>query len=138
MKNFVFFKGDNSIPMLNLEKAVNTVIKPGDMVELDGSKLAIIATATATKIAYAPAGGDAGKDYVEVVGDKDAQYLATGAINYAETQRGVVYDLANAGGVQTLNQSATAVKVLTVSPGYDAGTVGATTDIVVKIAAPLW
>lgn len=122
-KNFTVKTRYNSLPMLKLEKASATVIKPGDMVTLDSNGLAIIAGAAATKLANAPAGGDSGKDYVMVVGDPDCEYYSTAEVNYAETQRGIIYDMAEAAGVQTLNQGATSTTVLKVAPTYDAGTV---------------
>lgn len=120
-------------PMRTLEKASATVILPGDLVAI-ASGLAIKGTAATTAHAFCPNWAIAGELTVQVLDDANAEFTCTGASNFAVAQRGVSYDMAVSGASQTLNQAATTTTVLKVVPGTNAGTVGSTANIRVKIA----
>jgi len=118
-------------------KAPETVIEPGDLVELS-SGLIIKATATAAAIAWCPNGGAAGETEVEVTVGNDFDLLGTGDGNFAVAYKGTEVDLAG-----TTNQvidvtGGTAYKVLKFGIGKDTGVVGSTENITVRINKPLY
>lgn len=115
-----------------------TVIEEGDLVALSSGKI-IKATATSEKVARAQeahASGDGTK--IEVTrGEIDLIMDAEDA--FAVSQRGGEYDLAVDGssGKQTIDQSNNTYKVLMVDSSQDAGTVGSTDNVKVKINKPI-
>lgn len=118
-------------------KAPETVIEPGDLVELS-SGLIIKATATAAAIAWCPNGGAAGETEVEVTVGNDFDLLGTGDGNFAVAYKGTEVDLAG-----TTNQvidvtGGTTYKVLKFGIGKDTGVVGSTENITVRINKPLY
>lgn len=118
-------------------KASETVIEPGDLVELS-SGLIIKATATAAAIAWCPNGGAAGETEVEVTVGNDFDLLGTGDGNFAVAYKGTEVDLAG-----TTNQvidvtGGTTYKVLKFGIGKDTGVVGSTENITVRINKPLY
>ena len=123
--------------LVTLEKASATVILEGQFVALDANGLAIVALATSTGVAYAPADALAGAVTVQVVNDKNVVFEGTSSANFAEAQRGVTYDIISSAGVQTINIAASTLNVVKVIPDNDAGTVGAATAVKLSINATI-
>lgn len=125
----VYAKG---APLKTLAKASATVIEAGDMVEL-ASGLAIKATATSAAIAFSPSGAPAGVTTVQVLNDPDAEFLGTADANFAVANRGTEVDLVVNTNAQEIDVGASTTDVLKVDVSKDAGTVGAKTNVVVRI-----
>ena len=124
-------------PMKTLEKASATVIEAGDMVTLDAGGLAIKAVAASTRIAYAMADAVAGDLSVMILDDPKAEFEGTAAANFAKANRGLVCDISGTTNL-LINTAASATGVLEVSPSDDAGTVGSTANVRVRINKPLY
>lgn len=122
---------EGGIPMKTLEKASATVIEPGDMVALS-SGLAIKAVAASAAVAYAPYGAAAGETTVQVVADPEAEYVGTADANFAVAQRGTEVDLVGTTN-QLIDVGASTTDVFKISVGEDAGTVGSTANVRIKI-----
>ena len=120
-------------PMKTIEKASATVIEAGDMVALDAGGLAIKATAASTAIAWTRTGAIAGELSVQVLDDPKAEFAGKGDANFAKAQRGTIVDLVVNANVQEIDVGASVTDVLVISPASDAGTVGATGGIKVRI-----
>jgi len=138
-RDFEFIGSDGHAPRTKLAtKDTATVIEAGDLVAI-ASGLIIKATATSTKIAYAPNAAPAGVTTVDVTQGNDFLLRGDAESNFAVTQKAGEYDIAVDGttGKQTLNQGGTTYKVLMVDFGEDAGVVDAATNINVKINKPI-
>jgi hypothetical protein len=135
-KDFKLRNGLHGVPTVRALKASATVIEAGDLVEL-AAGLIIKATATAAAIAYAPDGAGDGETEIDVtVGE--VELLGTGDGVFAVAYKGTEVDLAG-----TTNQvidvtGGTTYKVLRFAIDKDAGVVGSTADIAVKINKPLF
>ncbi len=116
---------------LVLAKASATVIEAGDLVALS-SWLAIKAVAASTAVAYTEAGAGDGETEITVSADPELILKGTADANFAATNRGTEVDIV---GTTTLliDLGASTTDVLKVLPSANAGTVGATTDVLVKI-----
>ena len=125
------------MPTIDVPKASATVIEAGDMIEL-ASGLAIKATATGAKIAYAPYGAIAGELVVKVLDDRNAIFQGTGDANFAVAQRGTEVDLVVNTNAQQIDVGASATDVFVVDVSGDAGVVGAATNIRVRINKPIY
>lgn len=130
------FRVRGDIKTMVLAKASATVIEAGDLVALS-SGLAIKATATSAKVAFAPQAAASGVTTVEAsVGQFDM--IGDASDVFAVAHRGTEYDIAVDGnGKQTVNQSGTTYKVLMVDPSQDAGTVGSASNVRVRINKPI-
>ena len=137
MQNFKLKNEGIAISLIALDKDPSTIIGEGKLVMLDGSDLAIEATAIATKLAYAPFGATMGDTTVLVVKEKDAVLIGKATQVFAVSQKGLVCDLAISGSDQLLDTANSAVKVLKVEVDTTAGTVGKDTNIKFTIASPL-
>jgi hypothetical protein len=114
-----------------LEKASATVIPEGSLVALDAGGLAIIATATSTAVAYCETGGADGETEIIVVNDDRLILSGTANANFAKANRGTEVDITTT--TQLIDLGASLTDVLKVLPSIDAGTVGETTDVRVRI-----
>lgn len=121
----------------DFEIASATVIEAGDMVTLDAGWLVIKAVAASTQIAFTEVGSADGETVMTVVADDRVRYKGTGDAVFAKSQRGTEVDIV---GTTTLliDLGTSVTDVLKVAWGLDAGTVGATTDIIVKINKPIY
>jgi hypothetical protein len=123
-------------PLLTLAKASATVIEAGDMVAL-ASGLAIKAVAASTEIAFSPSGAPAGETTVQVLVDRQASFIGTGAAVFAVANRGKVCDLSGTTN-QLINSAAILTGVFKIDAGDDAGTVGSTANMVARIEKTLY
>ena len=114
-----------------LEKASATVIEAWDLVALDAGWLAIKAVAASTAIAYTETGAGDGETEIVVIADKDVVLSGTADANFAKANRGTEVDITDT--TQLIDLGASATDVLKILPSEDAGTVGATTEVKVKI-----
>lgn len=120
------------MPMKTLAKASETVIEAGDMVALDAG-LAIKGVDASKALAYSPTWAAAGETTVQILNDKDAEFIGTADANFAAADRGTEVDLVLSGGTQEIDLGTSSTDVFKVSVGTDAGTVGAKTNVKVKI-----
>lgn len=135
MANFVLYKSGKNYKTVSIEKDTATVIAAGDLVTLDGSKLAISAVAASTAVAFAPNGAGAGDLNIEVTIGDDFELKGTGDAAFAESMRGTEVDITNA---QLIDVATSTTDVLKISIAEEAGTVGSTDDIVVRVNKPLF
>ena len=114
-----------------------TVIEAGDLVTLDAGGLIIKAVAASTAVAYAVEASAVGDTVIEVTVGNDFTLTGTADANFAVTDKGLEVDLVGT-TTQLIDLGASTTDVLKVSIAEDAGTVGATTDVEVKINKPLF
>lgn len=110
-------------------KASATVIPAGSLVAID-TGLIIPAVAASTKVAFCPAGGVDGETTCEVTLGCDFTLVGTADANFAVSQKGTEVDITDA---QLIDVGSSATDVLLVDISENAGTVGATTNVTVKI-----
>lgn len=130
-------KGGEAIRSTIANIATATVIEAGDLVTLS-SGLIIKAVAASTAVAYAMKdhAANSGTE-IEVSVGNDFTLLGTADANFAITDKGLEVDLVGTTNLLIdLGESTT--DVLKVAIGKDAGTVGATTNVEVKINKPLF
>lgn len=135
-KDFRIVGGNDGVETCLATIASATVIEAGDLVEL-ASGLVVKAGATAAAIAYAPFGSATGETKIEITKGNDFMLEGTGDGNFAAAYKGTEVDLAG-----TTNQvidvtGGTTYKVLKFDVSENAGTVGSTANIRVKINKPL-
>ena len=114
-----------------------TIIKPGDMVTLDAGWIVIKAGPASTQIAFTEVGSAVGETVMTVVADDRVRYKGTGDAVFAKAQRGTEVDIV---GTTTLliDLGTSVTDVLKVAGGLDAGVVGSTDDIIVRINKPIY
>lgn len=134
--DFKVYRSGSTNNTMTLAKDSATVIEAGDLVALS-SGLAIKATAASTAVAYCEAGGAAGETEIQVSTDRDLILSGTADAAFAVTQRGTEVDLVVNAGVQQIDVGASLVDVLKILPSTDAGTVGSTSNVLVKINKPI-
>ena len=117
------------------EKASATVIAARSLVTLDAAGLIIPAVAASTAVAWCPNGAPSGETEVGVTTGTDFTLTGTADANFAEANRGAEVDITDA---QLIDLGASATDVLRVSITNDAGTVGSTADVEVRINKPLF
>jgi hypothetical protein len=117
-------------------KASATVIEAGDLVTLS-SGLIIKAVAASTAVAYAPDGAAAGETDIDVSIGTDFTLIGTGDAVFADTMKGTEVDIVGTTNL-LIDVGASSTDVLKVAIGQDAGTVGSTANIEVKINKPLF
>lgn len=118
-------------------KASATVIEAGDLVALS-SGLIIKAVAGSTAIAYAPNGAGDGETEIDVTVGNDFTLVGTADANFAVTNKGAEVDVVVNSNAQQIDLGASTTDVLKVGIGEDAGTVGAATNVEVRINKPLF
>jgi len=133
MVDFRIYKPGVTVTLVPIKKDPTTVIAAGKMVTVDVNELAIVADATSTKLAYAPAWASVWDSFVLVVKDTDVLYRWTSAVNFAQTDCWKLIDMSVASTVQKINNWATAVWVFQVWVWIDTGVVWYKTDYAVKI-----
>lgn len=120
-------------------KASATVIEAGDLVAMESESGCIVkGTAGSVALAYCEKGAPAGETEIEVsVGNK---FTLTGDAEnaFALTQKGTEVDLVISSTKQLIDNNASSTDVLKIDISKDAGTVGATTGVVVRINKPLF
>ena len=115
-----------------------TVIEAGDLVALDAGGEIIKATAASTALAWCPNGAVAGTTEVEVTEGNEFTLKGTADANFAATNRGAIVDLVVTSEVQLIDLGASTTDVFQVSIAEDAGTVGSTADVEVRINNPIF
>ena len=109
-----------------------TVIEAGDVCEMS-SGLPIKGTATGAKIAYSPFACANGDTQIELTLGNDFVLEGTGDAVFAVTQKGTEVDLVVPTGVQQIDVGESTTDVFVVDISENAGTVGSTSSIRVKI-----
>jgi len=130
-------KDGEQVRTVNCLKASATVIEAGDLVALS-SGLIVKATASSTAVGYAVSGAAAGVEDIAVTVGNDFTLIGTGDANFAVTQKGSEVDIVVTSGAQLVDVGASATDVLKIGIGEDAGTVGSTSNIEVRINKPLF
>lgn len=120
------------VPTKTLAKDSATVIRPGTFVGLT-SGLAVQAGAATAALAYSKDGAPAGTTEVIVVNDPRAEFVGTAGTNFAVADRGTEVDMSISSTLQRINLAASTTDVFKVSAGKDAGTVGSTAKVKVRI-----
>lgn len=130
--DFKIFKSGSGNNNLVLEKASATVIEAGDFVTLDAGGLAIKAIAASTALAYAEEPAGDGTLEITVNNDPELILSGTGDAVFAKSMRGTEVDLV---GTTTLliDVGLSVTDVLKILPSENAGTVGSTDEILVRI-----
>lgn len=118
-------------PLRPLVKASATVIPAGSMVTL-ASGLAIKWVAASTALAYAPFGAGDGETEVMILDDPKAEFTGKGDAVFAVAQRGTEVDLVGT-TTQLIDVGASSTDVFKISVDKNAGTVGSTDDIAIRI-----
>lgn len=136
-KDFRLYKERCDYNTVALEKDSATVIEAGDMVALDAGGLAVKADANSAAIAYSEAGAGDGETSVVVVNDPEVSFLGTGDAAFAKAQRGTAVDLVVNSTNQQIDVGTSLTEVFRIYPSVDAGEVGSTENIVVRINKPL-
>lgn len=113
-----------------------TVIEAGDLVTLS-SGIIIKAVAASTEVAYAIEASAVGDVLIDVTVGNDFTLKGTADANFAVTQKGTEVDIVGTTNL-LIDVGASTTDVLKVGIGEDAGTVGATTDVEVRINKPLF
>lgn len=128
--------GDEALRTIRISKESATVIAAGDLAAKDANGYAIKAAAASTAVAYCPNGAPAGQLFAEVTIGNDFKLIGTADANFALTDKGALADIVDT--TQLIDVSGNATDVLQVSPEVDAGTVGSTKNIKVKINKPIF
>jgi len=136
MAKYKLHKSSIGYKTVSIEKDTATVITAGDLVALDGSDLAIVATSGSTKVAFAPNGAGDGDLNVEVTVGNDFELKGTGDAVWAESYRGDLVDINST--TQTIDIGVSSTDVLQFSAAEEAGVVGSTDDMIVKINKPIF
>ena len=114
--------------------ASGTVIPAGDFAGMTAG-LAVDAAAATAAIAWCPKGSANGETVCELTVGNDFTLSGTGDAVFAASQRGTEVDLTAA---QLIDVGASVTDVLKIDISENAGVVGATTGIVVRINKPLF
>lgn len=128
---------DGSLKTVIAQKGSSTVIEAGDFVAID-TGLIIKATAASTALAYCPKGAPSGTTDVEVTRGNDFTLRGTADANFAVANRGAEVDLVVTDNVQLIDLGSSSTDVLKVSIAEDAGVVGSTANVEVKINKPIF
>lgn len=130
-------KNGEQIRTVKAVKDSATVIEAGDLVALSAG-LIIKATAGSTSVAYAPNGAAAGTTEIDVTVGNDFTLVGNADAAHAAADRGALADVAVSNGAQLVDVSGNSTDVLKVAIGEDAGVVGSTSDVEVRINKPLF
>lgn len=112
-----------------------TEIAAGDLVALS-SGVIIKAVAASTAVAWTPSGSEDGETSIEVSVGNDFTLKGTADAVFAVTYKGGEYDINDT--TQTIDVGASSTDVLKIGIGSDAGVVGSTDDVEVRINKPLF
>jgi len=130
MNDFTKVRGlSDNIPLITLDKeayvpgsTAGTTIREGALVMLDANGLAVEATATATKVAYAVAGATINDATIQVINSRDIVLEGAAAGAYSAAQKGTTVGIALTGLVQSVNNATpdtTATGILKIVPDSD-------------------
>lgn len=128
--------GDEMLRTVFMSKESGVTIAAGDLVAKDSNGYATVAAAASTAVAYAPKGAASTDLKCEVTVGNDFVLSGTGDAAFAITDKGSLADITDT--TQLIDVSGSSTDVLMVSIANDAGTVGATTGIKVKINKPIF
>lgn len=134
-KDFEVVGGNDGLETTLATIASATVIEAGDLVTLD-SGLIIKAVAASTEIAYAPYGSKAGETKIEISKGNDFMLEGTADANFAVTDKGLYQDLKGTTDL-LIDLGTSSTDVFKVDVSENAGTVGSTKKVRVKINKPL-
>lgn len=109
-----------------------TVIEAGDVCELS-SGLPVKGTASGAKIAYSPFASAAGDTQIDLSVGNEFVLKGTGDAVFAVAQKGTEVDLVVNSGAQEIDVGTSSTDVFVVDISENAGTVGSTAAIRVKI-----
>ena len=128
--------GDEAFRTIRLSKEAGVTIAAGDLVAMDSNGYAVVAAAASTAVAYCPNGAASAALFADVTIGND--FLLSGTLdeNFAITMKGALADIDDT--TQVIDVSASSTYVLQLSITNDAGTVGATSNVKVKINKPLF
>ena len=129
--DFKIYSVPNDVVTKTLAKASATVIEAGDMVALS-SGLAIKAVAASTALGFAVAGAGDGETEIVVISDPNVVFQGTADANFAVANRGTEVDLVGT-TTQLIDLGTSTTDVFKVEPGSNAGTVGSTEGVLVRI-----
>ena len=128
---------DETLRTVIVTIASATVIEAGDMCELS-SGLPVKGTATGAKLAYSPFASASGDTQIDLSEGNDFLLEGTGEAAFAVDQKGDECDLVVDTGAQLVDNDTTSTSVFTIDFSENAGTVGSTSNIRVKILKPLY
>lgn len=114
--------------------ASGTVIPAGALAGMTAG-LAVDAVAATSAVAWCPKGSADGETVCELTIGNDFTLKGTADANFAAANRGTEVDITAA---QLIDLGSSATDVLKVDISENAGTVGAATDVVVRINKPLF
>ena len=114
--------------------ASGTVIPAGALAGMTAG-LAVDAVAATAAVAWCPAGSANGETVCELTVGNDFTLKGTADANFTASMRGTEVDITAA---QLIDVGSSATDVLKVDISEQAGTVGAATDVVVRINKPLF
>lgn len=134
--NFEIHKSTESYNTKVLAKDSATVLVGGRFCALTAG-LATVADATSTALAYVVADAGVGETEVTVIADDTTLFSGTADAAFAVTNRGTEVDLVLSWDNQLIDLGASVTDVFKVLPSTDAGTVGETTEVRVKLNKPL-
>lgn len=128
--------GDEALRTMVMSKESATVIAAGELVAKDSNGYAVKAAAASTAVAYCPNGAAAGSLECEVSVGNDFLLAGTSDANFAITNKGTEVDITDTNQYVDIGESST--DVLKVSAAEDAGTVGSTANVIVRINKPIF
>jgi hypothetical protein len=130
--------GDEQLRTVICTKESATVLEAGDIVDEDGAGNIAKADASSASIAYCPKGAPAGVTDVEVTVGNDFVLEGTGDAAFAAAIKGTEVDLVMSSTTQLIDVGTSSTDVFRVDISENAGAVGATTGIRVRINKPLF
>lgn len=134
-KDFNVVGGNDGLETILATIDSATVLEPGDLVALS-SGIVTKAVAADTAIAYCPYGSEAGETKVEISKGNDFMLEGTADANFAVTDKGILCDLVGTTNL-LIDLGSSATGVFKVDASENAGTVGSTDGVRVKINKPL-
>lgn len=123
------------VRLVRCTKASATVIEAGDLVAIS-SGLIIKAVAASTAVGFCPNGGADGETSVEVTVGNDFTLSGTADANFAVANKGTEVDITDT--TQLIDLGTSTTDVLKVDISENAGTVGSTSNVIVRINKPLF
>ncbi|HUS99135.1 MAG TPA: hypothetical protein VMY59_02310 [Candidatus Thermoplasmatota archaeon] len=134
MAKYVLADGE-SLRTVRCTIDTGTVIAAGDLVAID-TGLIIKAVAASTAVAFCPKGSASGETVCEVSVGNDFTLKGTLDAVFAVAYKGGEYDIEDT--TQLIDLDASSTDVLKIDMSENAGTVGATTNVRVRINKPIF
>lgn len=129
--------GDEALRTVIVTIASATVIEAGDLCELS-SGLPVKGTATGAKLAYSPEACANGDTQIELSEGNNFVLEGTADAVFAVTQKGSEVDLVVNSTVQQIDVGSSSTDVFIVDISENAGTVGSTSNVRVRINKYIW